>query len=187
MENIDFSDILKKDEEVIATTRACSKTIAVRAMLPFLSIGIFITLMFIPLLCTVLGHDPIEWCMLLMPGLFFILAIVFGVLASKAGKNYAVCLTQKRVIIKHGIFTKNYRTFLIERVTGNIVSSCTQSILNRKDTAVSLNVRIELYPVGHNNVTIYTQPIFDGRDFLNKIEEVVKKNSEELKIEQIKE
>ena len=44
-----------------------------------------------------------------------------------------------------------------------------------------------MYPVGHNNVTIYTQPIFDGRDFLNKIEEVVKKNSEELKIEQIKE
>ena len=183
----EFSDILKKDEEVIATAKACPKTIAIRAMLPFLGVGTFILITFIPILCTVLGHDPIEWCMLIMPGLFYILAAIFGILASKAGKNYAVCLTQKRVIVKYGIFTKNYRTFLIERVTGNIVSTCNQSFFNRKDTAVSLNVRIELYPVGHNNVTIYTQPIFDGRDFLNKIEEVVKKNSEELKIEQIKE
>ena len=185
--NEDFKDILQKDENILFSAKGCAKTRAIIAGLPFYVIGTIFLVVFIIILTTVLGNDPVEFCMLIFPGILYLIGAIFTICANADGKHYEVVLTQKRVIVKHGILTTNFRTFSIERVTGNITMNCNQSVFNRHDNAVSLNIRIELYPVGHNNVYIYCPPVYDGREMANKIEEVVKENASKLKIDVIKE
>ena len=113
-------------------------------------------------------------------GLFFItaLSIIFSM---KKCSNYYICLTNKRIIIRYGIFTNNFSQYSIDNVTGNITTRCIQSIYdskNGKNSSCIISANIELLPVGHKSISIYTfYSIVNGYEMAKEIEKVVKSNA----------
>ncbi|MCQ2555801.1 MAG: hypothetical protein MJ149_00520 [Clostridia bacterium] len=185
MEN-SFDSVLEEGEKVIETRKADSKAWVTPAILPPIFIGLFASLgLLIAAFVTL-----VEWCpdnalglwiaLAVVVTLFVILVTLIAIFNKKASKNYEVCLTNKRLIIKHGVFTNDYDFYSIEQVTGNIQTFCNQSIFNKKDDVCNVCCDIELYPVGHNNLSIFIKCILDGNKFAKKVESVVKANAKSL-------
>lgn len=110
--------------------------------------------------------------------------IIFGLIyliSLKACSNYFVCLTNKRIIIRSGTFSNSYRQYSIDNVTGNITTTCFQSIWDKKDckeASCKIIASIELLPVGHDSVDIYTNySITNGYEMAKDIEKVIKSNA----------
>lgn len=106
----------------------------------------------------------------------------------KGQKNYYVCLTNKRLIIRYGIFTNNFNYYSIENVSGNITTVCKQSIFDKdNENNCAVYCKIELLPVGHEQLMIFTSNLVDGYNFSKLLEKVVKENSKSKNLKVIKE
>ena len=117
------------------------------------------------------------WVLFLVSGILLAILLVVWLLSHKASKNYYICLTDKRIIIRHGVFTTNYKYYAIDKVSGNITINCQQSIFERNTNCCALYLEIELLPVGHTGLRIWLPSIVDGYEFSKKIDAQIKENS----------
>ena len=128
------------------------------------------------------------WVLFLVSGVLLAIFATTLVISVKSSRNYLICLTDKRIIVKHGAFTTNFTYYSIENVSGNITIVCNQSIFDNKETKdCSLSLNIELLPVGHSGLTIWTPSIINGYEFSKIIDAQIKENSKLLKNNTIKE
>ena len=58
---------------------------------------------------------------IIVPGVFLLITIAIYVICKLGEKNYFVCVTDKRILIRHGCFTNSYLQYSIENVSGNII------------------------------------------------------------------
>ena len=132
------------------------------------------------------GGFPL-WIVFLVSGIFlFILLLVAGI-SYRASQNYFICLTDKRIITRHGSFSTDYTYYAIEKVSGNIKINCDQSVFDQKESDCSLQINIELLPVGHGELVIFTPSLVNGYEFSKKIDSQIKANAELNSEKQIKE
>ncbi len=201
-ENMSFSEkfknILHEDETVVDSTCADKKSfvlkrVSISAIL-FAVVTIFLTIVAIRNPGHYVGGTgtgvyakpghyegfPL-WVLFLVSGILLTTLIINIIMSTKASENYFICLTNKRIIVRHGIFTTNYTYYAIDKVSGNITINCNQSIFNNKDNICSLRIEIELLPVGHSNLLILTPSIIDGCEFSKKIDKQIKNNAKSPK------
>jgi hypothetical protein len=125
---------------------------------------------------------------IIVPGVFFLITLTVYIISSYGQRNYFVCITNKRILIRHGCFTNSYKQYSIENVSGNVAISCKQSIFDRRnETACNLHLYIELLPVGHNQLNIYTAALNNGYEFAKQIETTIKQNAKGKKTKTIEE
>lgn len=182
-----FKNVLNDDEKIVAVTNA-TKAYATKRTVPFIVVTILSTILFGGLALG-LGHQGFPWIVPVVIILFFTtLTIVLNCLFKRGQQNYYACLTNKRVIIKHGIFNNNFNYYSIENVSGNITINCMQSIFDEnRDNDCAILAKIELLPVGHEQLLICTSNLANGYNFAKQLENVVKENSKSNNLKIIKE
>ncbi len=187
MEN-KFSNILTEDEQVVAVTNA-TNTYAFKRCFVTLMLTLFFAVLFTTLslalpwrqVDTYWGPEMrgFPWIVaIIVPGVFLLVTLIIFVIAKFGENNYFVCLTNKRVLIRYGAFSNSFKQYSIENVSGNISISCNQSAFDRRnEKSCGLIVDIELLPVGHSRLTIWTAALNNGYEMAKQIEKVVKDNS----------
>ena len=197
-----FTNILNDNEKVIAVTNA-TKSYALKKSITTFIIGLFFLALF-GTLSIALPWREIEnptyfhpegsmvgfpWIVaVIVPGVFFIVTLTIYIVAKFGENNYFVCLTDKRILIRYGCFTNSYHQYSIENVSGNIEINCNQSIFDRRnEKACNIRLAIELLPVGHGKLTVWTAAVNNGYELAKQIEKVVKDNAKQNKPKTIKE
>ena len=174
-----FKSILKENEKVIFVTNATKANIYPLSIFIFVISFILFGALFIPI------SILFNLCWL---NAIYVLLVLFNVAVTitfrmKFVRNYFICLTDKRVIIRKGIFTTDYEKFSIENVSGNIEVKTNQSVFDRaNEGACDIHADIELLPVGHGKLNIWTSNINNGLKFSELLEEVVKNNAKKQNI-----
>lgn len=193
-----FKNILHENEEVVASVCANKKSyIMKRVLFPailFALVTIILTIVAI--------YNPYHyvkgtgsgiwatpgyyegfplWILYLVSGVLLTVLLLVWFISSKASKNYFICLTNERIIIRHGAFTTDYTYYAIDKVSGNITINCNQSIFDKQDNNCALDIKIELLPVGHGELLIWTPSIVDGYEFSKKIDKQIKENAKLIK------
>lgn len=187
MEN-KFSNILTENEKVIAVTNT-TKSYALKRCFVTLMIALFFAVLFTTLSLALPWREVkthwgpemrgFPWIVaVIVPGVFLLITITIYTISKLGEKNYFLCVTDKRILIRHGCFTNSYLQYSIENVSGNVSIACQQSIFDRKDeNACNLHLNIELLPVGHGHLSIYTACLNNGYEMAKQIEKVVKDNA----------
>ena len=178
-----FQNILSENEEVVRIERTKKTTVVLKKIVSIIiAICVICGMFYYVDLVTRLwdfNSNPI-WKIYMGIGVAIIILLDF-ILSLKTYSNYFICLTNKRIIIRYGTFTNNYKQYSIENVTGNIQTTCKQSIWdkkNSKDASSSIGIEIELLPVGHDKIYISTSySIENGYEMAKEIEKVVKANA----------
>lgn len=122
-------------------------------------------------------HSEGVWILFAISSILLATILIHCLISSKASKNYFVCLTDKRIIIRHGAFTTDYTYYAIDKVSGNITITCNQSIFERQNEDCALGIKIELLPVGHSNLHLWTPSLVNGYNLSKKIDKQVKANA----------
>ena len=181
-----FTNVLQEGEEVLFATKAHTASYVMKRILlnvPAIVLLIVTSLITIPL--AIFMHPA-----MLIWGYFpyVIIMSIVALIARLGCRNYCVCITKSRVIIRKGIITTNYSNFAIEKVSGNIRIEIKESFFDKSnDKSCYVNASIELLPVGHGRVHIMSEAIKDGYKFAKLIEKQVKENSKKINIRYIKE
>ena len=198
-----FQNILTEDEKVIKITKAANSYITKRCIGTLIA-AIFFLILFgtlswaLPWREVVLergwGETTTEmqgfpWIVaIIVPGVFLFITLLVYIFSKNGKDNYFVCLTNKRIIIRSGAFTNDFKQYSIENVSGNITTVCSQSIFDRgNEKTCALFLNIELLPVGHEKLNIWTAAVEDGYEFAKQIEKVVKDNAKTNKQKPVKE
>lgn len=197
-----FKNILHEDENVVDTACANRKSFVLkRILIPTL---LFLVLTIVLTIVAVTnprhyvdgnsywrdsGHYEgfPSFVVFIVSGVLLFVDLIVFVISLYASKNYFICLTDKRIIVRHGAFTTNYTYYAIDNVSGNITIRCNQSIFDRNSDNCSLCVQIELLPVGHSGVLVWTPSIVNGHEFSKKIDKQVKVNAKRTTGSTIKE
>lgn len=182
-----FKNVLNDDEKITKVTTT-NNVYSFKRTLPFIILTVIITILFGGLAIG-LSYEGFPWIVsIILIVLFIIITIVFYSMFKKGQKNYYVCLTNKRIIIRYGIFTNNFNYYSIENVSGNITTVCKQSIFDKEnENNCAIYCNIELLPVGHGQLMIFTSNLVDGYNFSKLLEKVVKENSKSKNLKDIKE
>ncbi|MGN0960905.1 MAG: PH domain-containing protein [Christensenellales bacterium] len=193
-----FRNILHENEKVIDSASANKKSFIVkRILIPAILFAVVTIILTIVAICnprhyvegTVVGTwakpgyyegFPL-WVLFLVSGILLTILLLVWFISNKASKNYFICLTNKRIIIRHGAFTTDYTYYAIDKVSGNITISCNQSIFDKQDNNCAMNIEIELLPVGHGKLLIWTPSIVNGYEFSKKIDKQVRDNAKLIK------
>ena len=199
-----FQNILYEDEKVVDATFANKKSYVIKRVLAPFIVFLVVTII-LTIIAAVFPRHYVEettgfwaepahyegfplWVLFLVSGILLCVVLLVGFIAYKSAKNYHVCLTNKRIIIRHGAFTTDYTFLAIDKVSGNITIRCNQSIFDKKNSSIcALIVQIELLPVGHSGLIIATPSIIDGYEFSKKIDKQVKENAKSIKMSAIEE
>ena len=189
-----FKNILNENEKVVDSTCANKKSFVMkRVLFPAILFVVITTILTIVAICnpryyvkgtyngffTTPGHYegfPL-WVLFLISGILLTILLVVWIISHKASKNYFVCLTNERLIIRHGAFTTDYTYYAIDKVSGNITINCNQSIFDNKDNSCAISLKIELLPVGHGELFICTPSLINGYEFSKKIDKQIKTNA----------
>ena len=183
-----FKKVLREDETPIITAKGMAKPYVLKRIgIPFIIFAFFTTLFTI--LAVALPYRPASEDNFFAEGFPPIVTIIFAcvtfgiflialILSIIGSKKYYVCLTSKRVIIRSGVFNVSYTNHAIEKVSGNISVRCGKSILDNSDeNSCSVACRIELMPVGHGSINIFTASIDKGYEFAKQLETIVAQNA----------
>ena len=197
MEN-KFTNILNENEKVVAVTNA-TKTYALKRCFVTLMLTLFFAVLFTTLSVALPWREVqthwgpemhgFPWIVaVIVPGVFLLITLTIFIICKSGEKNYFVCVTDKRILIRHGCFTNSYTQYSIENVSGNISVACNQSIFDRRnEKSAGLIIDIELLPVGHSRLTIWTAALNNGYEMAKQIEKVVKENAKKHKQKATKE
>lgn len=181
-----FKNILHDNENVVDVACANKKSFIIkRVLFPAILFVVAIIVLTIVANCIPERRDYLGyyrsgfplWVLFLVSGVLLIILLIILAILYKASKNYFICLTNERIIIRHGIFTTDYTYYAIDKVSGNITIDCRQSIFDRREDTCALNLKIELLPVGHDHLSIFTPSIVNGYEFSKKIDKQVKDNA----------
>ena len=200
-----FKNVLHEDEKVVDATTANKKTFIQKRILFPLILFILVTTI-LTIVAILNPHQYIEeidslwvnkhghyvglplWVVFLVSGLLLLILLITWIMAYKSSNNYFICLTNKRIIVRRGIFTTDYTYYAIDNVSGNITINCDQSIFDKKiENACSLFLTIELLPVGHGELRLYTPSVLNGYSFAKNIDKQIKENSKPINAQTIKE
>lgn len=193
-----FKDVLHENETVIDSTCANKKSFIMKKILkPAILFAIVTIILTIVAICnprhyvegieTELWTKPGHyegfslWVLFLVSGILFAFLLVYLLVSIKESKNYFICLTNERIIMRHGAFTTDYTYYAIDKVSGNITINCNQSIFDKPANNCAINIKIELLPVGHGELLIYTPSVVNGYEFSKKIDKQVKDNAKLIK------
>ena len=181
-----FKNILLENEEIVIAERPKKTTFILNRIISIIVTICVITgtFFYIKFLVSAISLDSTtNWTIYFMICIT-IIALLKIITYYKAYSNYYFCLTNKRIIIRYGTFTNNYNQYSIENVTGNIKTSCTQSIWDKKDgkdASGKVSASIELLPVGHGSIYISTRySIENAYEMTKEIERVVKNNAKSI-------
>lgn len=193
-----FKNILHENEKVIESTCANKKSfITKRVIFPIILFSVVTIILTIVAICNPRhyversgngiwskpGHYegfPL-WVLFLVSGILLAIVLLVWLISNKAAKNYFICLTNERIIIRHGAFTTDYTYYAIDNVSGNITINCNQSIFDQNDANCAMMINIELLPVGHSELFIFTPSIVNGYEFSKKIDKQIKNNAKLVK------
>ena len=190
-----FEKILEENEKIISIDSASSKPYVWKRMLIPMILSLIATLVLTIISIAnpwkeitetqwwtgnevVTGHTGFPWfvTLIVLVGLVLLLSGLY-VLLKKAQSNYFVCLTEKRIIIRKGMFKIDYNSYNLENVSGNIVCNCSRSVFDNQENSCSIFCTIELLPVGHNKLFISFPSLNNGYDFAKSLENIVHSNS----------
>ncbi len=197
-----FQNILTEDEKVIKITKATNSYVTKRCIGTLIA-AIFFLILFgtlslaLPWREVVIEHawetttemQGFPWIVaIVVPGVFLFITLLIYIFSKNGKGNYFICLTNKRIIIRSGAFTNDFQQYSIENVSGNITTVCSQSIFDKGDeNTCAMRLTIELLPVGHEKLNIWTAAVEDGYEFAKQIEKVVKENAKSNKQKPVKE
>ena len=193
-----FKDVLHEDEKIVDSSCVNKKTFILKSILIPLALFFVVTIILILVAIInpvhyveekIVGSSPIPipghfegfpwWVVFLVSGILLVVVLLICLFAYKLAKNYYICLTNKRIITRHGLFTTNYSYYAIDNVSGNITTKCIQSIFEKNEKSCSLSINIELLPVGHGKLDILTPSIMNGFEFSKNIDKIIKINSKQ--------
>ena len=178
-----FKHVLHDDENIVFSTTVnlrtyiATKLFSLFAFLPLILILTVVSIVISNGLPILIGIVIIIPLMILMISVFL-----------RGARNYCICLTNKRIIVRRRIFTTKFSYYSIEKVTGNVETHCSQSFLDRKNEKIcGIIAAIELYPVGHGKISILTPSLIEGQEFAKRMEKQVKENAKKLDVNVSKE
>ena len=180
-----FKSILKENEKVVFVTNATFGSVYSSAIgwgiLALIFFGMFLG--FLPLEISEGNLNNLLALWIILPLVLTAVTVLLIILIGKKFlKNYYVCLTNERVIIRKGLFTVNFDKYSISKVSGNIEVNTKQLLFDRKnETSCRVFATIELLPVGHGKIYISTESLNNGLKFSELLEKTVKENAKKQK------
>lgn len=190
-----FKNVLHEDEKIVVATSANKKSYVLKRVLAPLIVFLVVT----TILTIVAILNPVHfvndkyyykgewldgyyagfplWVLYLVSGSILAVLLLVLLISCMASKNYYICLTDKRIITRHGAFTTDYTYYAIDKVSGNITINCNQSIFDKSKNSCALYIKVELLPVGHSDLQIWTPSLIEGYDFSKKVDKQIKNNA----------
>ena len=181
-----FKSILKENEKVIFVTNATYGSVYSAAIgwgiLALIFFGMFLGVS--PVFISEGKSNNLLALRIILPLVMTaVTVLLFVLLKRKYLKNYFICLTNERVIVRTGLFTINFEKYIISKVSGNIEISTIQLFFDRKnETSCRVGAHIELLPVGHGTIGIRTESLNNGLKFSELLEKIVKENAKKQKM-----
>ena len=188
-----FKNVLHDDEKILYVTKASKGAIWNALSILVLTVySIFLIFGSTPFILMASGEFASTTAgaigLIVIASLLLLFWILYILMMLKYRKNYYIALTDTRIIERKGIININYTSYDIINVSGNITIEQKRTIFDRKnENACSLYMKIELLPVGHNELNIYTAFVENGYELSKIIEKQVKANAKKANKKSIKE